>query len=63
MSTFDRALHKYDRAKFEQMTTDDWITLVEGLGAKHDALAEELAFTRGEMEHLQAELEACDHGA
>jgi hypothetical protein len=36
-AVFDRASGKYNRAQFEQMTTDEWVALVEG----HRAQAEE----------------------
>jgi hypothetical protein len=55
--TFDQAKHLYDRCRFDELSQADWITLVEGLGARHDALAEELAFAKDELEYLESQPE------
>ena len=49
---FERAKGRYVRAQYDQMTTDDWVALVEGYKAdaenapsaeEHEALEEKLA--------------------
>lgn len=45
---FDRASAKYNRAQYDQMTTDDWVALVEGYKAEAVRLKDELDDTRGE---------------
>lgn len=37
---FDRAEGKYKRAQFEQITTDEWCALVDGLRAEADENSE-----------------------
>lgn len=40
---FDRAEGKYKRAQFEQITTDEWCALVEGLRSEVDEARGEVA--------------------
>jgi hypothetical protein len=40
---FDRAKSKYNRAQFEQITTDEWCALVEGLRAQVAELEAEVS--------------------
>lgn len=46
---FDRAEGKYKRAQFEQITTDEWCALVEGLRSKADELEVEVNGLMGEQ--------------
>lgn len=45
---FERAKGKYNRCQYDQMSTDDWVSLVEGYSEQVDAL-------RDELEQLKAE--------
>lgn len=39
---FERALVKYNRCRYDDMSTDDWVALVEGYRAQADAAEQEL---------------------
>ena len=45
---FERAKGRYVRAQYDQMTTDDWVALVEGYKAQVEQLEGDLALAREE---------------
>ena len=52
---FERAKGRYVRAQYDQMTTDDWVALVEGYKAEVERLEGDLAIAKEELESLSAD--------
>lgn len=61
---FDRAQSKYNRAQYDQMTTDDWVALVEGYKAdaeRGEQDADLAADLQRQVDALEAKLDALQY--